>query len=94
VAVEPNSVVIVQPVDKTRRKRPHPAVDGPADSEQPTGKVNPEAPGWTKRLVPISPPCRKRCKRNNVLWMHILLWFHPVNGDANDLELICTPIMK
>jgi hypothetical protein len=61
VAAEPNSVAIIQPVDRNHSKRPPPAVDGPADSEQSIGKVNPEAPGWTKRLVPISSPFRKRC---------------------------------
>jgi hypothetical protein len=50
VLAEPNSVAIIQQLD-TRGKRPLPADDGPADSEQSTGKVNPEAPGWTKRLV-------------------------------------------
>jgi hypothetical protein len=51
VVAEPNSVAIIQQLD-TRGKRPLPADNGPADSEQSTGKVNPEAPGWTKRLVP------------------------------------------
>jgi hypothetical protein len=51
VAAEPNSVAIVQPVVRNPGKRPRRADDGPADSEQSTGKVNPEAPGWTKRLV-------------------------------------------
>jgi hypothetical protein len=44
-------VAVILPDVISRRKRPAGDDDGPADSEQSTLNINPQAPGWTKRLV-------------------------------------------
>jgi hypothetical protein len=52
VGDEPNLMTFVHPSAKTDGKMPVGADDGPADSEQSTLKVDPSAPGWTKRFKP------------------------------------------
>jgi hypothetical protein len=44
-------VTAVHPSGNFVGKRPARADDGPAESEQSTLKINPEDPGWIKRLV-------------------------------------------
>jgi hypothetical protein len=51
VGDEPHSVAAVHPSGNFVGKRPARADDGPAESKQSTLKVNPEAPGWTKKLL-------------------------------------------
>jgi hypothetical protein len=58
VGAEPNSEAVVLPNGINRGKRAAGDGDGPEGSEQSTLNVNPEAPGWTKRLVPASSLCQ------------------------------------